>query len=183
MNASPDLRNDPDVVRFVESVRKLCALVESRDWDREQWVETILPTLAQLYADVLKLPAVDPDELQEVPSKFDISRERWNELYGALGNYLGDSRWYWAFFDPTEPPDTKEIPIAGDLADDLADIYRDVKPGLSAWDSGVDDYLEQIIWDWADVNFNSHWGIHTVDAMRALHRLVFLRGVGERTSK
>jgi hypothetical protein len=173
-----DLRTHPDVVGFVESARKFCALVESRNWDKEQWVEAILPSLAELYASVLKLPEVDPEEFQELPSEFDVSRERWKELYEALGAFLGESRWYWAFFDPTEPRDTEEVPIAGDLADDLADIYGDVKPGLNTWDSGVDDYLEQIVWDWTDVVFNSHWGLHAVDGMRALHRLVFLRGVG-----
>src|SRR5205823_12078341 len=150
-----DLRTHPDVVGFVESARKFCALMESRKWDREQWVEAILPTLAQLYANALKLPKVDPDEFQELPSEFDVSSERWNELYQGLGAFLSDSRWYWAFFDPTEPRDTKETAIAHDLADDLADIYGDVKPGLNAWDSGVDAYLETIIWDWKDVLFNS----------------------------
>jgi hypothetical protein len=178
-----DFRNHPDVVRFVQSARKFCALVESRDWDKEKWAEAILPTLAQLYSEVLRLPAVDPDDFPELPVAFDVSSKQWNELYEALGKFLGDSRWYWAYFDPTEPSDSNERPIAGDLADDLADIYRDVKPGINAWDSNVDEYLEEIIWDWTNVNFNSHWGLHAVDAMRALHRLVFLRGVGDQASQ
>jgi hypothetical protein len=174
-----DLRNHPDVISFVQSGRKFCALLECRDWDKEHWAEAVLPTLAQLYADALRLPAVDPDEFQKLPAVFDVSRKQWNELYEALGKFLADSRWYWAYFDPTEPRDSKEAAIGGDLADDLGDIYRDVKPGINAWDSGVDDYLEQIIFHWTCAGFHSHWGVHAVSAMRALHPLVFLRSVNE----
>jgi hypothetical protein len=65
----------------------------------------------------------------------------------------------------------------GDLADDLADIYRDIKPGLRAWDTEEEGYLDEVVFDWKLPHFGSHWGIHAVGAMRALHPLVFLRGL------
>jgi hypothetical protein len=90
---------------------------------------------------------------------------------------LGSQDGYWAYFDPSEPPDSDENPVFGSLADDLADIYRDIKPGLRAWDSDNDSYLETIVFEWKTPNFGSHWGVHAVSVMRALHPIALLRGV------
>ena len=58
-----------------------------------------------------------------------------------------------------------EEPVVGDLADDLADMYRDVATGLSLFEAGsVDD----AIWQWG-FNFQTHWGEHASSAIRALH--------------
>ena len=67
--------------------------------------------------------------------------------------------------------------LCGSLADDLADIYADVKPGIRAWDSEEDSYLEGIAFGWKTPLFGSHWGVHAVSAMRALHPIAYMRGI------
>jgi hypothetical protein len=57
-------------------------------------------------------------------------------------------------------------------ADDLADVYRDVVPGLRAWDSGDDSLLDEIVFQWVKGGFEVHWGAHAVDALGILHRVV-----------
>jgi hypothetical protein len=77
----------------------------------------------------------------------------------------------------SEPRDAAAELVFGDIGDDLADIYADVKPGLRAWEMGVDDFLPKIVFDWKFPLFGSHWGVHAVSAMRALHPIAFLRGI------
>lgn len=43
-------------------------------------------------------------------------------------------QYYGVVFDPLQVP--PEAPVIGDLADDLADIYVDLKSGLLLWGSG-----------------------------------------------
>ena len=90
---------------------------------------------------------------------------------------MGLQAFYWCYFDPSEPLDAIEEPCISDLGDDLADIYRDIKPGLRAWETHNDEYLPAIVFDWKEPLFSSHWGVHAVNAMRALHPIAYLRGL------
>jgi Domain of unknown function (DUF5063) len=68
-------------------------------------------------------------------------------------------------FDPYESGAT---PVMGSLADDAADIYRDLRGGLSLID--VDGGLDNAVWEW-QFGFEYHWGVHAASALYALHSL------------
>ncbi len=70
---------------------------------------------------------------------------------------------YWEVFDPY----VDEAPVAGSLSDDLLDTYADVRRGLDLWKSKAP--RAAAIWEW-QVGFETHWGDHAIDALRALHR-------------
>jgi hypothetical protein len=80
------------------------------------------------------------------------------ERFGGLPfNYYSEC------FDPLIVPAAEE-PVVADLADDLADIWRDVKGGLMLWH---DDESDAAAWHWR-FHFESHWGLHASSAMYAL---------------
>jgi hypothetical protein len=54
--------------------------------------------------------------------------------------------------------------VAADLADDLADIWRDVKSGLLLYRS---ENPAAASWEWR-FHFKAHWGRHATGAMHAL---------------
>lgn len=79
---------------------------------------------------------------------------------------LGEWDLYWEVFDPTKDSEA----IRGSLADDIADVYRDIKEGLGCQD--LDLALQgDAIWEWR-VGFYSHWGKHAIDALRTIHFLL-----------
>ncbi len=61
------------------------------------------------------------------------------------------------------------------LADNLADIYRAIKPGLKAWDDGVSEYLPSILFEWK-LGYRTNWGFDAVEALKELHPLVYSVG-------
>jgi hypothetical protein len=67
-------------------------------------------------------------------------------------------------FDPLAISSTEE-PTIGDIADDIADIFRDVRNGLWYFDTGR---LPDAAWEWA-FGFQSHYGRHAAGAVRILH--------------
>jgi hypothetical protein len=69
---------------------------------------------------------------------------------------------YWEVFDPYD----LQAPLAGSLSDDLLDVFRDVRRGLWLWDEGE---AAAAVWEWRFF-FETLWGEHAVDALRALHR-------------
>lgn len=172
------IREHPDAVAFKAAAERYCALFESEPADADRWAEAVLSALAQVYAAAHRLPDFGlSDDAPDIPDSLDVTHEEWRSLFGFVQRVLGPQEAYWAYFDPSEPRESDEKPIFHSLADDLADIYRDIKPGLRAWATGDDKYLETIVFDWKTPNFGCHWGVHAVSAMRALHPIAFLRGV------
>jgi uncharacterized protein DUF5063 len=169
------LRSDPGVNAFRIAATRYCELFESQPIDHEQWLREALFALSQLYATAHALPDVSiEDNALDVPDEMRMNHTEWSMLFQRIQEILGHQDFYWAYFDPTEPRDTKDEATCGSLADDLADIYRDVKPGLLVWETQNDEYLASVVFDWKQPNFESHWGVHAVSAMRALHPLVYL---------
>jgi len=172
------LRSHPEVVAFHEAAAEYCALLESPPGDVQEWVVKILAAMARVYACAHRLPAVSlDDDAVDVPDAFDVGHDEWKQVCNLVRDALDLQCYYWSYFDPTVPQDEMPYSDCGDLADDLADIYRDIKPGLRAWETNNDGYLPTIVFHWKFSLFESHWGVHAVDAMRALHPLAYLRGV------
>jgi hypothetical protein len=86
-------------------------------------------------------------------------------LCRSLGALIGDRSFYREIYDPFESPEESEV--AGLLADDFADIYRDLQDGLDKWNRGE---TGEALWEWR-FNFENHWGEHLTGALRALHIL------------
>ena len=133
-------------------------------------MKQVLEALAKLYAAAHGLPDFTlPEDAVALPASFKLTHEDWKALATTIQGLLGERQSYWFYFDPTLAEAPNEEPDAGMLWDDLADIYRDIKPGLHAWDANRDDYLPATVFEWKWPGFYHHWGLHAVDAMRALH--------------
>jgi hypothetical protein len=61
--------------------------------------------------------------------------------------------------------------MSGSLADDLTDIYFDLKPGLELLPAA---HPEPVLRFWLE-SFELHWGQHLVDAERHLYALKLRR--------
>ena len=95
-----------------------------------------------------------------------ISHEEWWGLYKGLENQLGPLGYYRQIFNPFDAADSQGL---SSLADDLADVYRDLKDGLTLWQEGsrsiaIDEWQESI---------RIHWADHASSAIRVLGWLEF----------
>jgi hypothetical protein len=70
---------------------------------------------------------------------------------------------YWEVFDPRKD----EKAIRASLADDIADIYRDLERGSNC----LKENPAEAIFHWR-FGFYSHWGSHAVNALRITHWLL-----------
>ena len=118
-----------------------------------------MPLLVELYASGLALPQ-SPASGEDVEAD-EVSDAVWKAIYGRLGSLPFNC--YGVVLEPHAVPPGEAV--VGDVADDLADIYRDIKNGLSLWDHG---YEVEAVWHWR-FHFGFHWGRHAADAIRVLH--------------
>jgi hypothetical protein len=157
--------------RFSAIANQFCSVVDSGPTlDREELLSKLYPILPTLIGEAIGLPDVsrDDDDGPEAQSRDGnmngLSDQECSKLYSFLKEKLGDWDGYHQVFDPTE--DTEAV--FGTLADDIADIYRDLKEGLISRErrEGLPD--EDAIWTWR-LLFYSHWGKHAMDALLTIH--------------
>jgi hypothetical protein len=96
----------------------------------------------------------------------DITPDQWHEIYNSLTEKLGDWVPYWMVFDPRKDTEV----IKGSLANDIADIYRDLKNGLRLAGS-KDVPPEDIVFEWR-LTFQINWGRHAMCSLRTIHSLL-----------
>jgi hypothetical protein len=155
--------------RFREVADQFCFLVDSaRNMNRGDLALKIYQLLPSLIGEAIGLPDLESSEYgnHAERKKARMSQEHWSELYSLLKEKFGDWNLYSQVFDPTKDREA----IRGSLADDIADIYRDLKEGLILHDSNLAPPNE-ILWNWRSL-FYSHWGPHAMDALRTIHFLL-----------
>ncbi|MDP3966907.1 MAG: DUF5063 domain-containing protein [Nocardioides sp.] len=154
-------------MEFKDAAARFCEVIEAAEsYDRENFVTAVVPRLADLIAAAAAMQSVvlPEGEDYDCPS---ISLEDWRERFRAVGHVLGDWDIYWVL-DPLAIDDGEADPevMAGDLNDDLADIWRDLKAGLRGLEAGGPEVSIRWEWRWG---FYNHWGEHATAALGVLH--------------
>lgn len=125
---------------------------------------SIRQALANLYAAGLALDAEqDSTGWDDSPS---VTQQDWRRVYDNLTRSLPKHLYHEVLSDPFQIHDDPKLAI-GDLADDLADTWRDMKIGLNAIEEGAAEAAA--LWHWK-LLFDSHWGVHASSALGVLHR-------------
>jgi hypothetical protein len=146
---------------FAELARKYCEAVEDTSVEGEQGLRLIHDLLFPLHTAAMQLPEVEC----EGETRRAIGQDAWHNAYKGLQERLPCDL-YWDTFDPlTETPN--EV-VAGSIADDLADIWRDLKSGLLELDANDTVSKMDVWWGWR-FNFHFHWGAHSASALRVLY--------------
>jgi hypothetical protein len=147
---------------LVNAAREYCNLIDLNA-RHEDWLSRLSLLLPRLHASVVTLhdpggSAVEP-EYEDLDDRFD--------LYSELRERLGERDVYWLEFDRPEDVHGGDEHRTGSLADDLTDIYFELKRGLCMLNKAGS---EPVIHFWG-AGFRQHWGQHLVDAERHLYRL------------
>ena len=148
-----------DTNELLAIARRYCSLIESLDEGNRQPLNQLNEILPRLHAAMTAVPSKDDgcfDAQVDLDQRF--------ELFSRLRRMLGDLDGYWMEYDVT--PDRQEM--SGSLADDLTDIYCELKHGLKRLDDSDD--AGRTLGSWR-TGFCKNWGQHVVDAERHLYAL------------
>jgi hypothetical protein len=127
----------------------------------ESGAPAVLALVAGLYASALRLDVLEPEaEPEALDAEPAIADERWRQVYERCRALPFDE--YASIFDPHGDP-AAEV-VTASLADDLADVYRDVGAAVEAFDAGRPECAR---WQLTEGR-RFHWGRHATGAIRAL---------------
>ena len=121
-------------------------------------IDYLISILMKLYITALELPNIEPDSE-------DIDYES-NKLRINIRIHPKLETMYWQIFDPFNDED-RNNPCCGSLYDDFQSIAEDIHDGINEYVIGR---VGNAVFEW-HFGVISHWGDHTVNAIRALHAL------------
>ncbi len=142
--------------KFASAARDFCDWVEGVPGEAAEEARKAQRHLVRLYQAALDLP----DRFEEFDARR-VSDDEWDAIYRRFGAM--PFNYYASTFDPHNLDGEQRS--MSDLADDLADIWRDIKVGLAAFDLG---HTDAATWEWKE-HFWWHWGRHAAGAIYALH--------------
>ena len=149
-----------DFNTMVETAKEYCRLIESSGGDNEEWLARVFSLLPRLHSAI----TAQMKHNGRLVAPLDANLENRFELFTELHNLLGERDAYWMEYDMLHEQEHK----SGSLADDLTDIYCELKFGLNQL-SQEQDY-SKILDNWKH-GYQMHWGRHLVDAERHLYEL------------
>lgn len=148
-----------DFNAMVNTAREYCKVIESSGSDNQEWLARVFSLLPKLHTAI----AAHLKQDGESYTPLDANLENRFELFTELHRLLGERDAYWMEYDMLHEDEHK----SGSLADDLTDIYCELKFGLNQLD---EQDPEQILGNWKH-GYRLHWGRHLVDAERHLYEL------------
>ncbi len=146
------------VAEMAELARTFCRLIEQSEGVDPSWLSRMTGLLPRLHMVAEGLQEVGGEgylaDSEDLDARF--------EIFSELRRLLGPKDSYWMVFDVAQDGQS----MTGSLADDLTDIYCELKHGLSVLEQAPDLALE----NWRN-GYRYHWGQHLLDASRHLYEL------------
>jgi len=151
-----------EIKKFQGLAETYCELIDShKTMSKPLFLGKCLAILSRLSAAGVQLPEFDCDE-ELYEKDMEKDGEEWERMFDDLSKKLGKMDKFQVVFDPYQ--DRKSV--TGSLADALADVYQDLKNGISALNNGAS--ISNVGWQWR-FDFWNHWGRHATEATAAIY--------------
>jgi hypothetical protein len=158
-----------DVTEFVTVAAEYCKFVENTyRFSKRDFLNKAHKILPLLYLKATLLPkfqSVFDDENE----KF-VSEEEWDFIHDSVKNKLGYHDEYREVFDPLTHEQVEQS--SASIADNLADIYQDIKNFISLYHIGSEEMMNDALWE-CQINFEEFWGQKLVNALKAIHTVFY----------
>ena len=147
---------------MVKTARVYCDLIDHLDGANPVWLEQLAKLLPRLHAAIAELDQSPCGNAtccltQDLDDRF--------EIFSRLHCLLGERDSYWMEFDLSADGQY----MSGSLADDLTDIFCELKSGLDMLE-GHPEEASKALEAWRS-SYKAHWGQHLMDAQRHLYAL------------
>ncbi|MCA9276254.1 MAG: DUF5063 domain-containing protein [Phycisphaerales bacterium] len=171
-----DSSNQSSLEKFALVANEYCTLIDSLSDERPPQFYTDLELLlSRLHLAILPIIADAESTETRLTESVEIRVEKWKTISNRIARVTNNETnqlydWHINSWNTTKPKDNYCAVRASMLWDDLADIYGDLKDGLSLWDLNTDESRSEASWEWR-FNFEAHWGIHLFRAAQTVHEI------------
>lgn len=156
------------VVEFVAVANEFCKYCEhAGEMKGNEILKIMQRLLPLLYLKASFLPVLEP-VFDDGNEKF-VTESDWYRIHDTIKSKLGSANDYLELQDENISGD--DGPVAASIAEDLADIYQDLKNFILLYQTGTTEVMNDAVWE-CRMNFESYWGAKLVNSLKAIHRFV-----------
>ena len=157
------------VIEFVAAANEFCKYAEhAAEINGGELLRILQRLLPFLYLKASLLPALEP-VFEDSNEKF-VTEADWEKVNEDFRRQFGTADTYldliWEKFSEAENI------VPSSIAEDMADIYQDLKDFLLLYQTGTSEVMNDAIWE-CSMNFENIWGQKLVNSMRAIHRFIY----------
>ncbi len=146
------------VKEFANIAQEYCNWVETQENKGKEQLFDLQVLLSKLYCWGIQLPQCEATDLLETDKIPAHNHQKILEYFNEF-----PVQYYSMVFNAEVVP--SEEPVTGDIIDDLADIYKDLKDGLWYLNQGSE---VDAVFQWR-FSLDVHWARHIIGAMYALY--------------
>jgi hypothetical protein len=154
------------VIEFVAVANEYCKYAEhASEIKGEALLKILQRLLPLLYLKTSFLPELTP-YFEEGNEKF-VSETDWSKIHDDFKMKFGSANDYLEVFD--ERMNDSEGPVVASIAENMADIYQDLKDFILLYQTGTIEVMNDALWE-CRMNFERYWGQKLLNALRAVHK-------------
>lgn len=159
------------VVEFVAVANEYCKYAEhAPELKGEDLLKILQRLLPLLYLKASFLPELEP-VFEDGNEKF-VTESDWFRIHDSFKLKFGSANDYREVFDERAEEAETEGTVVSGLAENMTDIYQDLKNFLLLYQTGTDEVMNDALWE-CRLNFENYWGQKLVNALRAIHKFIY----------
>jgi hypothetical protein len=156
------------VIEFVAVANEFCKYSEhASEIKGEELLRILQRLLPLLYLKASFLPGLTP-YFEDGNEKF-VGEADWSKIHNDYRTQFGSANDYLEVFD--ERLNDTEGPVVASIAENMADIYQDIKDFILLYQTGTMEVMNDALWE-CRMNFERYWGQKLVNALRAIHKFI-----------
>jgi len=159
-----------NVIEFVTVANEYCSFIEKAEhFSRKDFLSRMQKIFPLLYLKASLLPEPEMELSDESPEKY-VTEEDYNYIQEKLLSKLGDVDAYQEIYDSSLQ--YSYIPVEGSISENITDVYQDLKDFILSYRIGTIEVMNDAFIECRN-NFEQYWGQKLVNALRAIHFLLY----------
>jgi len=158
-----------NVIELITVANEFCSFLERADeMESADFMSRLQKMLPLLYLKAILLPKFEfeaDDELEKYVTEVEYNLIQ-QKILGLTG--AGDD--YQEVF--IQGMQFSESALTSSIAENVADVYQDMKDLVMSFRTMNDEVMEQALWE-SQNNFAQFWGQKLVNCLRAVHNLIY----------
>jgi hypothetical protein len=168
-----DNNSDPvyshNVIEFVAVANEYCKYAEhAPEIKGDEMLRIMQRILPLMYLKASLLPLIEP-VFEDGNEKF-VTENEWQKIHDTLVLKLGAANDFRA--EMGEVLDDSGIPVPVTIAENMADMYQDLKDFILLYQTGTKEVMNDAVWQ-CRINFETFWGPKLINTLRAVHNFIY----------
>src|SRR6056297_1225541 len=160
---------DKSVTEFVTIAAEYCKFLENAyRFSKRDFLNKAHKILSLLYYKATLLPKFH--SVFDAENEKFVTEEEWDFIHQSVKKRLGYHDEYREVFDPLTHEQVEQSTAS--IADNLADIYQDIKNFISLYHVSTEEIMNDALWE-CQMNFEDFWGQKLVNALKAIHSVFY----------